>query len=284
MEGRWRKGERTCRSGAWTAGLALAAVLIPAFGWSRIENRNPSFLLTRGAEVGKALLVEYYSELPRRRPGDENPQAWAARLQQGLEKFKAQVEARYTEGTLQRLLDSSDVRARRAAVLALGMLGSMKSNKLVARMLRDEDRTVQQLATDAAWSLWFRAGSEDEAQELRRLMRTQDPTKAVAGLTVLIKKAPRFAEAYNQRAILHFRLEDYQKSIADCERVLKLNPVHFGAQAGMAQCYMKLQKPRAALRAFRAALRINPHLDGVEETIHFLEDALGEEGRRDDKK
>jgi tetratricopeptide (TPR) repeat protein len=231
-----------------------------------------------------ALLTEYYGELPQPESGPKKSAAWAARLQEGLEKFKSQVQARYTEGTLQRLLQSSDVRARRAAVLALGMVGSMVSNKTVARMLHDDDRTVQHLAVEALWSLWFRSGTEEQVQELRRLVRLEDAAKALPGMNALIKKAPRFAEAYNQRAILYFRLEEYQRSIADCERTLKLNPVHFGAQAGMAQGFMKLQKPRAALRAFKSALRINPNLDGVEETIQFLEDVLGGEGRRDDKK
>jgi hypothetical protein len=47
---------------------------------------------------------------------------------------------------------------------------------------------------------------------------------------------------------------------------------------------MQLRKHRAALKAFRAALRINPHLDGVADTVRALETALGEEGRKDDKK
>jgi len=43
-------------------------------------------------------------------------------------------------------------------------------------------------------------------------------------------------------------------------------------------------KLRAALRVYRRAHRINPNLDGVAETIRALENALGEEGRKDDKK
>jgi tetratricopeptide (TPR) repeat protein len=66
--------------------------------------------------------------------------------------------------------------------------------------------------------------------------------------------------------------------------VLKLNPYHFGAAAGMGRCYMEIGKHRAALKAFRAALRINPGLEGIEETIRALENALGEEGKKDDKK
>src|SRR5205823_3574179 len=131
-------------------------------------------------------------------------------------------------------------------------------------------RSVRQLAVDALWSLWFRADSGANAQELQRLMRLRDTRKKLSGLNLLVEKAPHFAEAYNQRAILFFHLEELQKSIADCERVVKLNPHHFGAHAGMAQCYMKLGKPRPALKAFRHALRINPGMEGVEETIRAL--------------
>ena len=98
-------------------------------------------------------------------------------------------------------------------------------------------------------------------------------------------EAPRFAEVYNQRAILYFRLGELARAVADCEKVLKLNPYHFGAAGGMAQCFMKLKKPRAALRAFRNAFRVNPGLEGVEETIRALESALGgeEERRSEDR-
>jgi tetratricopeptide (TPR) repeat protein len=234
--------------------------------------------------VGKALLVEYYNELPQPQTAGRNPRSWADRMQKALDRFKEQVEARYTEGTLQRLLDCPSAPARRAAVLALGLTGTMQSNALVAGMIRDEDRVVRQLAADALWSLWYRADTPAHSQELRRLTRVKDPKKAIQGLTALIKAAPRFAEAYNQRAILHFRLEQFAQSVADCEIVLQLNPYHFGALAGMGQCYMKLRKPRAALKAFRNALQVNPDMGGIEETVHFLEDALGEEGKRDDKK
>ena len=54
--------------------------------------------------------------------------------------------------------------------------------------------------------------------------------------------------------------------------------------AGMAQSYMQMRKHKAALKAFRTALRLNPNLAGVAETIRALENALGEEGRKDDKK
>jgi tetratricopeptide (TPR) repeat protein len=230
--------------------------------------------------VGMPLLVEYYNELPQRDEEQEVP-VGGARLKKALDGFKARVAERYTQGTLQRLLHSPDTASRRAAVLALGLVGTMEVNKPLARMLHDGDRNVRQMASEALWAMWFR-GDGEHGDELQRAVRMNNPNKAINSLNALIAKSTRFAEAYNQRAILYFRIGDYQRSIADCEVVLKLNPFHFGAQAGMAQCYMKLRKPRPALRAFRNALRIHPDLEGVEETIRALEDALGGDGR--DKK
>ena len=70
------------------------------------------------------------------------------------------------------------------------------------------------------------------------------------------------------------------QTAADCEKVLDLNSYHFGALSGLAQCYLNQRKPRAALKAYREAYRLNPNLQGVEETIRALENALGEEGKK----
>lgn len=231
----------------------------------------------------KPLLVEYYEELPRK-SGDAKSASGPAQTEAGLGRFERQVRVRYSEGTLQRLLDSPSAEVRRATVLALGLVGTMVSNRFLAARLRDPDRSVRRLAAEALWSVWFRGDAHADGPLLRRVLRLRDPHRAVAGLDALVQKCPRFAEAYNQRAILHFRLNDFARSLADCHVTLKLNPYHFGALAGMGQSYVKLKKPQAALKAFRAALHINPGLEGVAETIHFLEEALGEEGRRDDKK
>jgi tetratricopeptide (TPR) repeat protein len=226
-----------------------------------------------------ALLVEYYEQfLPQlqRRKGPA--------LHRVLERFKKKVAGRYAEATLQRLVDSPSAEARCAAVLSLGLLGTMDSNGALANRLHDDDAQVRQFAVEALWSVWFRGAADDHAAELRRLAQLEDPARARAGLDALIKKAPQFAEAYNQRAIVFFRSKEFEKAIADCEKALEHNPYHFGALSGMGECYMMLRRHRSALKAYRNAYRINPNLGGVEETIRALEEALGEEGRKDDRK
>jgi tetratricopeptide (TPR) repeat protein len=214
----------------------------------------------------------------------ETPEEWRVRLRAAGEAFRKRVAERYQEGTLLRLLVSPNAAARRAAAFALCQAGTMIASPALAVRLRDSDIDVRELAADALWSIWFRGDSEENNRELQRLLRTRDREKARAGLDRLIERAPKFAEAYNQRAMLSFRLKDFERSIADCERVLKLNAHHFGALAGLGQCYLQLRKNKAALKAFRGALRINPGLEGVAETIRALETALGEERRGEDKK
>ena len=83
--------------------------------------------------------------------------------------------------------------------------------------------------------------------------------------------APRFAEAYNQRAIAHFFRGHFEASAADCLRVLERNPYHFGALAGLAQCQLRLDQRREALKTFRRALRLQPFSEGLREAVSALE-------------
>jgi tetratricopeptide (TPR) repeat protein len=234
--------------------------------------------------VTTALLLRHYRELPER--GDDEPAgAWHQRHPIALERFQQQVTERYTEGTLQRLLDATEAQTRQAAVLALGFCGTMSSNKPLAGMLSDEDPAVRHLAAESLWEIWFRAGTPEQNAELRRLVELaagddSDAETVLAGYDALIRQAPLFAEVWNQRAIVWFTLGEYGKAAKDCERVLKLNPQHFGAAGGLAQCYLKQRKLRAALRAYRRSFRINPNLDGVQQAIQSLERTLGEEGKR----
>jgi tetratricopeptide (TPR) repeat protein len=229
------------------------------------------------------LIVDFYHLLPEQNAETE-PRRWAQVFRKALAKFKKSVAARYDQSTLERLLHAPVAEVRQAAVLALGLTGTMQANEALAARLHDEDPAVAEMAADALWSLWFRADLPGNNEELQRLMQMEltDPDAAVilAGFDALVRQAPRFAEAYNQRAIVYFRIGEFTKSIADCERVLRLNPYHFGAASGMAQCFMKQKKLRAALRTYRRANRINPRLNGVRDAIESLEKILGEEGKR----
>ena len=80
------------------------------------------------------LILQYYQLLPEHQM-EEEPADWPRQFRKALVKFKRAVEARYSEATLERLLFSPQAEVRQAAILALGMMGSIKVNAAVAARL-----------------------------------------------------------------------------------------------------------------------------------------------------
>lgn len=191
--------------------------------------------------------------------------------------FVHRAAHRYSVPTLARLVAMSDRLVRRGAVLALGFLGDYELNPVLGAALRDPDRGVRLLAETAIRSVWCRAGTPAQRKQLNRLIglnRSNEFTAALRNATALIREAPWLAEAWNQRAIAHFGLERYDSSIHDCRQALEINPYHFGAAAGMGQCYLRVGKQAESLEAFRRALALNPELEGVRANVQYLEREL----------
>ena len=67
---------------------------------------------------------------------------------------------------------------------------------------------------------------------------------------------------------------EFDKSLKDCDEVLKRNKHHFGAMSGAGQIHMQLGNPKKALEFFRRAVDVNPNLDGPAQMIPLLEQHL----------
>ncbi|HEV3024188.1 MAG TPA: tetratricopeptide repeat protein, partial [Pirellulales bacterium] len=160
----------------------------------------------------------------------------------------------------------------------LGSLADYESNAVLGRALNDDDRGVRMLAESGLRSLWCRWGDEGQRQRLGLAIRANVARRhheAIVRATELIVEAPSFAEAWNQRAIAYFATGRCAESIDDCKQTLEVNPYHFGAAAGMGQCYLQLGRPRLALESLRRALLLNPDLAGVRANVVALERSLG---------
>jgi tetratricopeptide (TPR) repeat protein len=217
-----------------------------------------------------SLLVDYYEAFLRDRD---------------LDQFRERIVARYTEATLGRALTASpSVTARRSAVLALGVIGSFEqSNSALGRAMRDSDPVVRTMAESALWAVWFRADTPENNQtleEVRLLIGHRRLDEAVNLASKLIARAPKFAEAYNQRAIALFIQGRHGESAEDCQRVLELNPYHIGAVSGLAQCQILLSQPNEALQSLKRALKLQPHNQSIREHIQVLEAQIEPEGPR----
>jgi tetratricopeptide (TPR) repeat protein len=180
------------------------------------------------------------------------------------------------------LRDSPDPDARSRAVRVLAERGGMEHLPPLVRALRDQDPDVRVLAEDALWRIWSRSGDPaiDRlfADGLEQ-MREQQLVEAVDTFSRVIARKPDFAEGWNKRATVYYWLGEYEKSLADCDEVMKRNPHHFGALSGYGLIYMQLDRPERAIEYFERALAINPNLDQVAETIEALRRSLRARGR-----
>jgi tetratricopeptide (TPR) repeat protein len=98
---------------------------------------------------------------------------------------------------------------------------------------------------------------------------------ALASFNKVVELDPTFAEGYNKRATVEFLMRNFDASVADIQRTLELEPRHWGALAGLGQIYLVLGDKKAALKAFEAALKVNPHLTTVSESVAKLKEELG---------
>jgi tetratricopeptide (TPR) repeat protein len=123
---------------------------------------------------------------------------------------------------------------------------------------------------DHIWSQTPDAESQLLMEKGLTLMAEDEDEAALKAFDALVAHAPDFAEGWNKRATVEFLLGDYQASMADIARTLKLEPRHFGALAGLGQVELALGNKEAALNAFNQALAIDPHLGDVAETAESL--------------
>ncbi|MBW4522938.1 MAG: tetratricopeptide repeat protein [Scytolyngbya sp. HA4215-MV1] len=128
--------------------------------------------------------------------------------------------------------------------------------------LKNPDEAVRDRATQELWRIWFWQKGVYGLELLERsqtLLQAGAVAEAETLLTDLIQDQPDFAEAWNRRAVLYFTQHQYHKAISDCEEVLRLNPIHFGAFHGLGLCHASLGNYREAIRCFRKALEIQPY-------------------------
>ena len=181
------------------------------------------------------------------------------------------------EQALAAIADTHDVETRRLGVLALGERGLMADMPQLSQALRDVDPLVRAFAENTMWRVWSRSG-DDAVDQLFAVgveqMGARLGEAAVETFTEVIRRRPEFAEGWNKRATVYYLVGEYEKSLADCDEVMKRNPYHFGALSGYGMIYLKLDRPAKALDYLQQALRVNPNLESVQQTVEMLKSML----------
>ena len=204
---------------------------------------------------------------------------WLAALAlAGLALWPALLAAGPTrEEALRALADTRSADTRRQGVRALAETGLMADLPQLATALRDTDPLVRELAEGAMWQVWSRSGDAtiDRLFETGvAQMQASQGEQAVETFSEIIRRRPDFAEGWNKRATVYYLMGEYQKSLADCDEVMKRNPYHFGALSGYGMIYIELDQPATALQYFERALAVNPNLESTRQTIEILKTLL----------
>lgn len=85
---------------------------------------------------------------------------------------------------------------------------------------------------------------------------------------------PDYVEGWNRRATLHYALGNTRKSMSDINRVLALEPRHFGALAGMAAIMSESEHEALALKAWERYLEIYPADRNAQEQMNTISEKL----------
>jgi tetratricopeptide (TPR) repeat protein len=174
-------------------------------------------------------------------------------------------------------LQSADAPTRAAAVAWIARNGRAGDDAPLYARLRDESPTVRGFAEQALWLIWSRSGDTAIDQLLERgvdEMQSGRSREAIATFSEVIRRRPAFAEGWNKRATALYLAGEFQRSLADCDEVLKRNPRHFGALSGAGLIHLALEQHRQALQWFRRALEVNPNMEGIEAEAQRLEALL----------
>jgi tetratricopeptide (TPR) repeat protein len=150
----------------------------------------------------------------------------------------------------------------------------MLLDRLFAQLHKAESVSDAKPVERAIWGLWSRSESPTATaliQQAAKAMTAQNYRVAVKLLDTAIEVKPDFAEAWNKRATVLYLQGEFERSLADIERVLELEPRHFGALAGRGMILREQGDEAGALKAYRRALAIHPHLPGATRAVKQLE-------------
>lgn len=148
---------------------------------------------------------------------------------------------------------------------------------LLAELKRERNPQAARQIANAAMATW----SESSSPTINLLMQWSAKAAAekrnAAALDFIdqaIILKPDFVGAWNQRATLHFTMGNYQKSVSDIEKVLDLEPRHFGAIAGLAGILTERGSKDAALKAWERYLEVFPADREAQEIVAKLSEEL----------
>jgi len=179
-------------------------------------------------------------------------------------------------------LEQPSADLRLSGVQRLADVGTMADADRLVASLRDDDPRVRMEAATSMWQIWGRSGDKAIDALYQRGVQQMEAARfreAAATFSDIIRKKPAFAEAWNKRATTYYLMGEFDRSLKDCEEVMKRNRNHFGALSGYGQIYLILGDFERSLTYFERALKVNPNMIGAESAMKQIQQHLLEKQR-----
>ena len=127
-----------------------------------------------------------------------------------------------------------------------------------------------QIAEFKIRAIWSHDNSEDAVMALAKAsvaLQLGDFKSAEPLRDQLVQDHPDFMEAWNRRATMYYMQGRFKESLADVDKVLALEPRHFGALSGKGAILQAQGKNAEALVVMKEALAIDPFVPGLKDAI-----------------
>ena len=112
------------------------------------------------------------------------------------------------------------------------------------------------------WSVWNKHPNNIKLTEKlefgTELMQYGDYNYALKVFNNILESDPKWSEAWNKRATVYFLMSQFTDSLNDIDKVLVIEPRHFGALSGQARIFIKLQEYEKAIKSIEEALKFYP--------------------------
>ena len=141
---------------------------------------------------------------------------------------------------------------------------------LFSTLLISTDLTTIRSTENQIWEIWFNHANDDVEQLIQMgvtRMNYNRYAEAMLIFTQLIENFSDYAEGWNRRATLHYILGNLDESIADIEKVLELEPRHFGALSGLGLVYLQQKQLSKAKQAFENLVDLHPNSPNAQENL-----------------
>ena len=144
---------------------------------------------------------------------------------------------------------------------------AQSSQKIILNTLFDQLQTINNsksaaLLEQKIWSIWNEHPNDFKLTEKlefgTELMQYGDYNYALKVFSNILENDPKWSEAWNKRATVYFLMSQFTNSLNDIDKVLVIEPRHFGALSGQARIFIKLQEYEKAIKSIENALKFYP--------------------------